>query len=186
MSYFLHNLFTFQTKNYLSECCGLRFRGLDTKATRKLAQQLWKWNPFETLEVGNCEIWTWGHSVDWSGSWTLCLQASAVISGTYAITLKCFDRIARCVAQLHLGPAAFSVQPEIASAVGSWRVCSQGDFASRKRGLGVNTQRRSGRLPPIIRQPFHRALWHVFFFFFFFLLRGFPLETVQVCQSSRV
>lgn len=31
-----------------------------------------------------------------------------------------------------------SRQPEITTAVCSWRVCSQGDFASRRRGLAVN------------------------------------------------
>lgn len=116
----------------------------------------------------------------------MCLQALAVISAMYVITLNCFDRMARRVAQLHLSPAAFSVQPEITAAVCSWRICSQGDFASRNRGLGVNTQRRSGWLPPIIRQPFHRAFWHGFFFsplLLLLLTRCFLLRPFKVCTK---
>lgn len=100
----------------------------------------------------------------------------------FVILLKCCAHIAWCVEQPHLRPAAFSVQPEITTAVCSRRVCSQGDFASRRRGLSVNTQRRSGRLPLVIRQAFHRALQYVFFFF----LRGFLSRTFKVCQSLGV
>lgn len=110
----------------------------------------------------------------------LCLQAWPPFSGMFVILLKCCDDIAQCAAQPHLRPAALSLQPEITTSVCSWRVCSQGDFASRRRGLSVNTQRRSGRLPSVIRQAFHRALWYVFFvFFFIFFSCGFPLENVQ-------
>lgn len=69
----------------------------------------------------------------------------------------------RCVVQLHIRCAVFSVQLEITTGVFSWRVCSQGDFASRRRGLGVTTQRRSGRLPSVIRQVFHRDRGMFFF-----------------------
>lgn len=115
-------IIAWQNKLFISSTTFLHFKqrttchSLDTKATQRLAQQLWKWNPFENF--GNCEIWTWDHSVDWSGSWTLCLQALAVISGMYVITLKCFDGIARCVAQLHLRPAC--LQRATWDNVGCW------------------------------------------------------------------
>lgn len=95
---------------------------------------------------------------------------SVSTSVVFVITLNCCDHIVCCVAQLHIRPAAFSVQPEITTAVCPWRVCSQGDFASRRRGLGVNTHRRSGRPPSVIRQAFHRDCG-VFFSLFSLSLR---------------
>lgn len=165
IGYFLHHIFYILNKEQLVRVFWFVVLGQEAK-------------PFWKCESVKC----WLEDIQLSeAAHELRLQAWPPFSGMFVILLKCCDDIAQCVAQPHLRPAVLSLQPEITTSVCSWRVCSQGDFASWRRGLGVNTQRRSGRLPSVIRQAFHRALWYVFFLFSSSSSSscGFPLENVQ-------
>lgn len=117
MSYFLNHILYIPNK-----CCTVVFVvwGFGNKRYHENLLDR-KQNPFKSLlsrKLWNADLRTF--------SWLKQLMNSrstglARISGMFAILVKCCDYIVWCVAQPHLRPAAFSVQPEITTAV-----CSSG------------------------------------------------------------